>query len=783
MRLDRNHPVRVVLVVVGCWWAVALHAAPPTVTSITPSGVQRGQAVEVVVTGTNLTENAKLLLPFTAEQTLIPEDKPNPARVRFQLTVAKDVPVGVYPARLVTGDGVSSFVLFSVDAFPGINETEPNNTPEQAQKVPVPSVVNGQCAGGDIDFFRISAQKGQRLIIEVESARLGSGVLPMLRLTDARQRFVAADDTQRLMGDGRIVFTPAEDGDYLIEVADSRYKGGNPAPYRLKIADYDFCAEVFPLGGKRGETVTFTLRGGTLPQETRVQRPLRDAAETNGGFGGGTMPLDLDGVLRVGGLAPRVAVGELPERTWLQPADQPDAVLDVTPPLTINGRIHDKGTVNRFRFSVQPGQRFRVAVQAEPFGSDLDGVLRVIDQTGRQLALADDTTYPPLVQGQQASIAVDPVADVTVPDNVTSLMVELRDQRYRGGVNFGYRLTIEPAQPDFLLALLSSEVNVPRGGSETLLVPVMRRGYTGAITLTIPTVPPGFTVRGGHVPANVNQGLLTLTASKDADLSQGPLFLTVEGKSWDGTPEIQRRAAFPFVRSRDGAAAASTLTVTHFALALTSAEPFGVRGPDRLEVVKGYPATVPVTVNRGMNQMFPVDVTATPNPATPPRPPGFPLTLQPAAIAANATQTDIPMTVPINGPDGAFDLVVQGRARIDNQNWAVVSPAFPVIVLPPFTVELPPMARLELGPMVTLKGRIQRQAVFKEPVRLQVAGLPAGVTLAQQPAPVTGDEFQIVLNVNPKADIPPTATFTLTAAATISGANYAAQPVVVNVTK
>jgi hypothetical protein len=100
-------------------------------------------------------------------------------------------------------------------------------------------------------------------VLETESARLGSGILPQLRLTDAQRRFLAADDTQALRGDCRLSFVVPADGDYVVEISDSRYRGVAPPHYRLKIAEYDVVEEVYPLGGRRGETVAFTLRGGT----------------------------------------------------------------------------------------------------------------------------------------------------------------------------------------------------------------------------------------------------------------------------------------------------------------------------------------------------------------------------------------------------------------------------------------------------------------------------------------------------------------------------------------
>ncbi len=766
-------PTRLGLLLALALCPASVTAAPPVLTNLTPRGAERGKPVEVVVAGANLTPAAKLLLPFPATQTLLPDAKPNPAQLRFQLTVDPSVPLGVYPVRLLD-DGVSAFALFSVDAFPNVNEVEDNNSFDKAQGVPVPCAVTGQCAGGDVDFFRFAAKKGQRLVIETEAARLGSGVVPQLRVTDGRRRFVAADDRQAVQGDCRILLDVPADGDYVVEVSDSRYRGGNPPHYRLKVGEYDVTEEVFPLGGRRGDAVEFTLRGGTLPGEVRVRRTLDDATQR------GDMLLRLDGVLRPGMLSPRLAVGDLPERVWLKAAGPDPRALDVLPPVTINSRLERPGDADRFQFAVQPGQRFRVAVQAQALGSNLDGVLRISDQAGKQLALVDDVDLPP-APGQAPVKSADPSADVVVPAGVSLLAVELRDQRGRGGVNFGYRLTVEPTVPDFAVQQPAAEANVPRGGTAALLVPVVRRGYAGPVELTVPDLPSGLTVQGGHVPANGVVGLLTLTAAAQA-AAPLPAWLRIEGRATSEGRELRRTAEQRLTLSRDAGADSAVLTLPQFALGLTAAEPFTVQGPATVEVVRGYAVPVPVTITRAADQpALAVEVTGILSPPGQP-PAAAALTFQPATAAAGAGAASFTVTATAAAPEGkALDLLVQGKSKVGNADKIVIGPALTVTVVRPFTVELlTPSVTLPAGQTVAVKGRLRRHPVFKEAVQVKLDGLPAGVTLAAPPKPVDGDwtEFLIDLKVDPKATTA-SANLTLTASATIAGAAYAAPPVTV----
>lgn len=760
--------------------AAPLAAAPPTLTNLTPRGAERGKPVEVVIAGTNLTPQTRFVLPFPATQAVVPDTKPNPTQVRIRLTVDAAVPLGIYPIRVLTEDGVSALALFAVDSLPGVNETEDNNTFEKAQKVTFPVVVNGQCAGGDVDFFRFTARKGQRVVAEVESARLGSGVLPQMRATDALKRLLAADDTQGRAGDGRVWFEAPADGDYVVEVSDSRYRGGAPPHYRLRLGEYDAIEEIFPLGGRRGETVAFTLRGGTLAGETRVQQALAPTA--------GLMLLNMEGTAKPGTPSLTIAVGELPEliRSQAGAVDAPPA--NVTPPLVINGRMDRKGAVERFRFPVQAGQRYRVAVQAERLGSLLDGVLRVSDQNGKQLVLVDDVDVPPLAAGQQASKSADPAADVAVPAGTTALVVELRDQRGRGGINFGYRLTIKPVLADYTLVQPTAEVNAPRGGSVALVIPVIRRDFPGPIQLSVPGLPPGVTVQGGHVPAGATVGALTLTTAAEAPALPEPLALSVVGVAAIDGREVRREAVQKIPISRDPGFPGPTMLLTRFAFALTGPAPFAVEGPKTIELVKGYPATVLVQVKRAKDQAaLAVEVTG----VTPTRPaaPGQPaqaslLVAKPATAAAGAGNARFALTAAANAPEGRVaDLLVQGKARIGNADRIEAGPAVPVTIHRPFTVELSaPELALTPGESVVLKGQLQRQSVFKEPVQIKLDGLPKGITLAAPLKPIAAgsSDFQLDLRVDPKAVLA-AGNLTLTFSTTIGSMAYVHPPVVVAV--
>ena len=126
--------------------STSLNAAPPIVTAVSPRGLERGKATEITVTGANLGPDTQLLVPFDAAVKRLPDAKPNPAQARFEVTASAKTPIGFFLIRVYNSEGVSSPTSLAVDPFPTLAEKEDNNTLEKAQPVPVPVVIDGQCA-------------------------------------------------------------------------------------------------------------------------------------------------------------------------------------------------------------------------------------------------------------------------------------------------------------------------------------------------------------------------------------------------------------------------------------------------------------------------------------------------------------------------------------------------------------------------------------------------------------------------------------------------------------
>ncbi len=347
------------------------------------------------------------------------------------------------------------------------------------------------------------------------------------------------------MTDARLTATLPADDDYVVELSDSRYQGASRPVYRLVIGAVPMAEEIYPLGGRAGETVGLELRGGT------VAGPRIAAATLKISFGLDRTPVRIAGAmldpgmpgfanLDVESLAPLAVSPYLEIREGVDPADLPPRF---SAPVVLNGRIDPPGDDDAFVLAVTPGQRLRVKVHAYEHGSTLDGVVRVLGNGGAVIATADDTTIPlPPKNGQPQSLTLpDPTLEFTIPGGTSEITIVMRDLENRGGVGFPYRIVVEPLLPEFQLTPAESEVNVPRGGAAVIPVTVVRKGYSGPITVTVAEPPPGITVRPGLIGGGQTVGALSISAANDATFS--PAALKLVGRGQGPTGPFERVAA------------------------------------------------------------------------------------------------------------------------------------------------------------------------------------------------------------------------------------------------
>lgn len=210
----------------------------PFITQMFPLGGQSGVKTVASVSGWNLSETP---LPL--------DTRPGPQRRKASLSREQQV---------------SNSVPYMVDTLPECDESETNDTIENAQRIELPKIINGRIdQPGDVDVFSFEARAGEKIAAEVYARRLNSPLDSLLKLTDASGRVIEWNDdyvleskylyknTQGLLTHHADSYLTAElpsDGPYYVRLADSERHGGRAYGYRLHVteAQGDFALCVTP---------------------------------------------------------------------------------------------------------------------------------------------------------------------------------------------------------------------------------------------------------------------------------------------------------------------------------------------------------------------------------------------------------------------------------------------------------------------------------------------------------------------------------------------------------
>lgn len=470
--------------------------------------------------------------------------------VTVRVTLAMDTPQGQRELRLRTLRGLSNPLLFCIDDFPEFNKpslneaeqparlrsfrnnNEPRATAPTDTHIALPSILNGQVLPGGSDRFHFQGFKGQHLVVAAKARELIpylADAVPgwfqaALTLYDAQGKEIAYADHYRFHPDPVLMAELPANGEYVLEVRDSIYRGREDFVYRIAIGELPFLADIFPLGGPTGKPIRLELAGWNLPAELLTMQ--HDEA--------GEFPLrEIDGKPILNPLP--VMVDSLPECLEQKPNDSRTNAQLVTLPTIINGRITRPGQRDVFRFEGRNGQEIVAETYARRLGSTLDSVLELTDAAGHRLAFNDDCEDKAC--GLETHHA-DSYLHATLPADGT-YCVHLTDVQGQSGPSYGYRLRLGAPRPDFELRLVPSSITARAGATVPITVYALRKdGFAGAIVIQLKHAPAEFALSGARVPENTDQVRLTLTVPGDAPSE--PLDLLLEGTAVINGQEVSR---------------------------------------------------------------------------------------------------------------------------------------------------------------------------------------------------------------------------------------------------
>ncbi len=734
----------------ACLIALTILAGPasavsPAIRGMKPLGGQRGTDVKVTVTGQRLGD-AKEFLFYEKGITVsdVQAGKDNAVTATFH--VAADAPLGLHDFRLRTASGITSLRTFSVGALKDVEEVEPNNDFAKPQPIDMNVTVNGVAANEDIDYYAISAKKGERITAEIEGIRLGLTLFdPYVAILDSRRfELASSDDSALIWQDGFVSLVAPEDGTYIVAARESAFAGNANCLYRLHVGHFPRPTAIVPAGGKFGETLTIRWIGDVLGDRTTTV----------------TLPSSPD---RLFGLVAQDDRGTAPypnafrlspfgNAMEAEPNDSPAQATPFEAPRALNGVIGAPGDVDQYVFKATKGQTFDIRMFARQIRSPLDSVLTISAKGGGRIARNDDTDGP------------DSYARFTAPKD-GEYFISVADHLKNGGPDYAYRVEISPVRPRLILSPPNESlrrgtgvmaVAVPKGNRQAILINANRTDFGGALNIDLADLPPG--VKAEIDPMTAGNSTLPVLFTAEADAPLGATLASVSGKPVDSKDEIPAE----FLSTAELVLGANnvpfwTRTVDSLAVAVTEEAPFTLDIVEpRVPIVRGGTMDLKVIAKRKPGFTAPIAV------ALPWNPPGIaskggitipegkdeaviPLNANGGAelttwrIVVNGTYTEPPPPPAPGQPQG-------NNRRGGGAGRLTVSSGFAKLnVSQPFLALKLDAVSVEQGKDAVLSVKITKAVDFPGEAKVTLIGLPNKVTT--DPATITKDSTDLVFKL------------------------------------
>lgn len=503
-----------------------LRAAPPVLEHLFPPSARPGSTQELRVVGTFNPWPVDLVFSHPGIHAVPSTNSPV-----FTLTLDPAVPTGVHLVRAMNAEGASNPRFLIVGTNQPTTEVEPNDAGTQAQKIQqLPATVEGRLEKrDDVDQFEVTLAKGRTLVARLDAFLLGSPIDAVLRIRDGHGSLIGWNHDDGFTFDPLLAITAPADGAYRIEVfgfahpaeSDIRFTGNARCIYRLHLHDGPYARSLSPAGLSTTHPTLHTPVGYNLPQPTpSLTNPPTQPSLADGGWAEPTLP---------GILGPaRVPVADGP--VWLEPEPHTNAV-PVPVPVSVTGTLATRGELDRYAFTTTNGTTYRVQVHAAAIGSPLDAFVRILDESGKQLAHNDD------------SVLGDPVLTWKAPTN-GSFVVVVGSVLSSAGPAHAYHLVLHPVPPGIRAVAAAASISLEPGRTNELKVSLERLGgYTGPVQIEVPGLPAGVSAPSIEVGADAREATLSfITASNAAPAQRAFRVLARPGTNAPATPAVHEMA-------------------------------------------------------------------------------------------------------------------------------------------------------------------------------------------------------------------------------------------------
>ena len=682
-------------------------ADDPTISLITPAGLQRGTEAEVLITGARLGDAKKLLFYEPGvEVTGMTADGENKVKVKLKATA--DCKPGLHSVRLVTETGISNLRYFGVSPLPQVQETEPNSDFAKPQPATLNTTINGVVTNEDVDYYVVELTEGQKITCELEGIRLGSEMFdPFVAILDEKRFEVArSDDAPLLQQDCVCSMKAPRTGKYIIEVRESSFGGNERCQYRLHIGDFPRPLAVIPSGGRPGEKFEATVvdASGETWKES-IQLPNES----------GTFEFISQHDGKVAPSSNRLRVIDLANTNEVEPDTDPATLTAVDTPTALNGILQANGDVDWFKIKGKKDQQLDFTVYGRRIlRSPLDSWLEIHKVGGGRLAANDDAGGP------------DSVQTFKFPED-GEYLVAVRDQLNEGSPFHAYRIEVAPAEKslnmtiDELERYTSQVLEVPQGSRMAVLLRTNRKNFGGDLGLRMENAPAGTELVTASVAANQSFIPMLIRAAADAPID-GSLTSLIGETLPDGAGvkgNFSQRTML--VRGQNNVDMWGHDT-NRMALAVTKAVPFDIEViQPQVPLVTNGSATLVVKAKRKEGYKEPIRLRVLYSP-------GGVSASGSTEIPGDKDQVEVPITANSKPAFGSYPITVLARAKNINATTWLASEFVNLEVAESFFDFKFAKAVAELGSSSTISVGLTVKRPPEGEAEFEIVGLPAGVT-------------------------------------------------------
>ena len=785
----------IALVMIGQVATVIAGPMTRNVESVLPRIGQQGTTVEVRIQGVSLADPRQIIFfkPGIRAVDIRPAPEPPPRvglmhgawiseEVRCRFVIAADCPPGEHFFRVLTATELTNVGTFHVSPFAVIDEEEggsyANDTIEKAKPVALDVTVRGtisEWSKGDRDLYRVTCRAGQRLSVQVDSAKIankhyGDSEFDLaLRILDEDGKVLAANDDNSIhLQDPYLSLKVPKDGDLIVEVSRSVFSP-HRTNYCVHMGDYCRPMAVFPPGGKALSQQRVQLLGDPLGTTTAtIAIGVENQADER--LDRGNVPTSSWFQYDAGGPSP-IRLRSSPYANTVEDTKANINKVDSIP-TALNGVIDSPTDRDTWKIAARKGERLRLRVFASSLGSPIDAAIRI-------RPLNDDSTTGPLeLEKDDSPIqdhdihgagfrgggglleAIDPSV-IWTPKADGDYLLEIVDLSGQGGPTGVYRIEIErplalvqtylrSRTNDWTESMRVSGMIVPRGNRWTINLSLTNgqgNWPRSEFDLVAHGLPRGMRLLPTRIKPGTTLWPIQFEADPDAETSGS--VITLDARPTDKSERVATSCQqnVPFI-NHSGGDAWRTVRMDRYIAAVTEPAPFSieVEQPD-IALVRGGELSIPVRVVRHGDFKDAVELRSGFAPSSVSVPP-------PLIIPPDENTGVLQLGARSNAPLETVPFVVLGdTVREDIQGYLgvghirVSSKIVQLQIAEPYVELTARPESIRRGEEKKYVWTVRHHQSFADKATVKLLGLPKGVSVIEPQPSLTGDSKEIAFSL------------------------------------